>query len=359
MNEAEDWIVAGPMGRRTGQERALEAFAAELERRGRSVTAWPLSTPPANLVEVLRSGKQVVRVLGQLALHRRSGLVLGLRAGRGAYLDALILFVSRVNPRRPVLLHHESWLTAAVHTFPRAVAFWLGKAAVHVTLGREMSLVLRETYCIAPTQVVEISNAAFVDRPEDEWERTAGPEVGITVGFLSNLTLDKGTERFVSVASQAKAAGLQWHFLLAGPADDPSREVIGASVGEPDSNITYLGPLDGKDKYDFYRGLSVFLMPSRHSSEAEPLVILEAASMGVPSVAYRVGCVGSLLEMLGGIPIDSENAEVGSREIEALALLAKADRESVSHSYVRLAQQAHAALDRAICEAEARVRSPG
>jgi glycosyltransferase involved in cell wall biosynthesis len=45
----------------------------------------------------------------------------------------------------------------------------------------------------------------------------------------------------------------------------------------------------------FYRRLDVFLFPSSYKHEAEPLVVLEAARAGVPTVAFDTGCIPALV----------------------------------------------------------------
>jgi glycosyltransferase involved in cell wall biosynthesis len=90
-------------------------------------------------------------------------------------------------------------------------------------------------------------------------------------------------------------------------ADAEDRRLIEAAVTRYGSRVTYAGPLSVSEVPGFLAGLDLFLFPSRYRHEAEPLVVLEAAREGVPTLAYPVGGLPEVLAATGGtcVPADS------------------------------------------------------
>lgn len=118
-----------------------------------------------------------------------------------------------------------------------------------------------------------------------------------TVLFLSNLIPGKGHEDFLDIASQALQEEIDMKFVLAGGASlDVEKEVRDyistAGIGK---SVTYVGAVGGKAKWDLFRSASVFIFPSTYKYEASPLVLLEAASCGVPILGYRIGALAPLI----------------------------------------------------------------
>src|SRR5262245_62860858 len=61
----------------------------------------------------------------------------------------------------------------------------------------------------------------------------------------------------------------------------------------PQSMVCRLGPLDDRQKRDFFAGLDVFALPSRTDSFG--LVLLEAWANGLPNLAYRAGGIADVV----------------------------------------------------------------
>ena len=58
-------------------------------------------------------------------------------------------------------------------------------------------------------------------------------------------------------------------------------------------NVKYLGPLYGKDIEFFFSEIDFLLYPTKN--DAEPLVLYEAISKGVPVLSYNRGCINHML----------------------------------------------------------------
>ena len=68
--------------------------------------------------------------------------------------------------------------------------------------------------------------------------------------------------------------------------------------------IEYLGPQYGAAKDSFYQSIDILIFPSLYFNEAEPVVLLEAISRGIPVVAYAVGSIPDVITSDCGILIE-------------------------------------------------------
>jgi glycosyltransferase involved in cell wall biosynthesis len=204
-----------------------------------------------------------------------------------------------------------------------------------------------------------VSNAKYV-APISEGElRPVGGK--LVVGHLSNLGFEKGLEEVVAVARSLLARGHNIELQLAGPAGSAAaQEFIEAAQAELGTALVCHGLVTGEAKEEFYRGLDYFLFPTRYENEAQPNVVFEALSHGVPVVATKRGCLdgdlgrGGLLvadvrryvpeaiayleEGLASPVLSMERKRAALREITGQALAAQAGYQELMKSIVRSAR---------------------
>ena len=180
-----------------------------------------------------------------------------------------------------------------------------GKNATHIFLCQCMRSKFAKRYK-APTNSVVVSNLAFATLPGDRCqEKESGP---LTVGLLSNLTREKGLYAFLELAAAAKRECLPVRFVLAGPADNKEdAKAIAGSVKEMALSLSYLGPVYGDDKRQFYRDIDVFVFPTTYANEAQPMVIFEALASGSRVIAYDRACIAEQIAGRGWIVPSNEN----------------------------------------------------
>lgn len=112
-----------------------------------------------------------------------------------------------------------------------------------------------------------------------EPSRTPLPPI---IAFAGRLSPEKGPDLFCELAARAKAdprfAGTEWHVW----GDGPMRLDLEARYG---SCVTFHGVATDMDAV--WSRVGLLVMPSR--SEGVPLAALEAAALGIPVLASRVG----------------------------------------------------------------------
>ena len=274
-----------------------------LRENGATVTVLDSSANSHGIGSIASHARAALYLLVRLWYHlvasarlllRPDVLYIGGAGGSGLYFQVIPTFVAWVL-RVPVVFHHHSSFYLDERSRPMAVLFRLTTGrSTHVALSRSMAEQLRTRYGGRRTdpRVVPLSNAIFVPaaRPLPR-----GGGVGpVRVGHVSNLSLEKGMQEVVDTAAGLTAAGHPFELHVAGAAqDDVTRTLLDTLRGDP--RVTVHGPLYGEALLDFYARLDLLLFPSRYRHEAAPMVVLEAASCGVPAVAYPIGSIPELV----------------------------------------------------------------
>lgn len=276
------------------------AVTERLKSRGRSPLVLNLAayTLKRSWRDRLSRAPRVARALltlwSETTRSRVHTVYAGLSGGWGQLYDALFVASARLTGSR-IFLHHHSF--AYVDQRKAAAALLMkiaGPNACHVVLCEKMERELRSRYPEVRTTRV-VSNAIF----SRSSPATIGRAKLRSVGFLSNISFEKGIAEVLEVAARVE------HDLavrIAGPFEDETveRYVRVALARLP--NVTYVGPRYGADKDAFFEEIDVLLFPSKYVNEAAPLAVYEAMSRGIPVLAWERGCLSSMLDARWLVP---------------------------------------------------------
>lgn len=134
-----------------------------------------------------------------------------------------------------------------------------------------------------------VSNAFILDIDDAPLQR-AGK---LTIGHLSNLTVEKGAVRFVDLFLRLRREGHDVVARMAGPIGDlESAAAIKTATESYPEDFVWQGPLYGEAKVDFYQTLDAFVFPTDYVNEAQPLVLFEALAGGAAVLVTDRGCIG-------------------------------------------------------------------
>jgi glycosyltransferase involved in cell wall biosynthesis len=226
--------------------------------------------------------------------NRGATLYFSLSGGWGLIYEASMAAGARLLGAR-VIVHHHSFRYLDDAFWPLSVlARAAGPRAVHIVLGERMGELLKQR-CPGVGEIVVLSNAVFVPSVSAGAPRALG-----TVGYLANLSWEKGLQQVIDTAELCNARGLPLQFVVAGPFEDPGVEAAfrRSSAGVP--NLRHIGPVYGAEKARFFGEIDLLIFPTLYQHEAEPLVVLEALSHGRPVIAYARGCIPAMLGSGGG-----------------------------------------------------------
>ena len=251
--------------------------------------------------------RQLIRPLKFLATcigKRDTTLYLALSGGRGQYIDLLYVLIAK-QLRRTIFVHHHSYVYINTPTRLNRLFFAAVRNAHHIVLSPKMGTSLTAIYGLDRSKVRVVSNAAFY-ASEDIHQLIPNEVAPLQLGFLSNITFDKGFVEFFDVLSALERRGVAYQAHIAGPVAADARPTLDRLL-KSTPNVDYAGPLYGEDKERFYRQLDLFLFPTRYANEAEPLVIYEAMRRGVHVIACDRGSIAEMLRDGAGLvfPRDS------------------------------------------------------
>ena len=278
--------------------------------------------------------------------RRRQGTVLylALSGGNGQLFDTLYILVARLLRQR-IFVHHHSFAYIDHPTALNRALFGLLKKATHIVLSASMGRSLQQLYGLDRSRLRVVSNAAlfpsvFVG------ELSAAPQGPLRIGFLSNITFEKGIVEFFEVVRLLQSRGVACEARIAGPISAEVRPSFDQMLAAT-AHVRYLGPLYGEAKEKFYRELDVLLFPTRYVNEAEPLVIHEALREGVFTIACNRGAIAEILANGAGVAVAAtEFVETAAR------WLAEASAEPTKLHAARQAsrRQAASVQDAAVIE---------
>ncbi|RXG85985.1 glycosyltransferase family 4 protein [Bradyrhizobium vignae] len=223
---------------------------------------------------------------------------MGVSGGAGQLSELLYIIIARLKWMRIVLHHHSFAYLNTSYWVSRLLFAAAGNSAIHLVLCNRMGELLKARYACAQYEV--LSNVALnpvVVLPE----RTSRPVTAI--GFLSNIMIEKGIDRFLEILTQLRARGIFIIGHVAGPFYDvKSQKLVEQAVAR--GLVRYHGPVTGKQKEDFFESIDVFVFPTRYLNEAEPFVVLEALAAGVPVIATARGCIPAWVDNSVGLLLD-------------------------------------------------------
>jgi glycosyltransferase involved in cell wall biosynthesis len=229
-------------------------------------------------------------------------LYMSISGGLGQVYEILFLLLARLRRMRVYLHHHsfayldqQSWLTWVLV----AVA---GSACTHITLSSGMAARLQAQYsCVH--RGFPISNVVFFS---NYWSSPVSVRLCLkTIGFISNISAEKGIFEFLDLVALCEEAGLHLRARLAGPFQDSETESKVRQQLEKLHTVEYVGPQYEDDKRLFFDSIDVLIFPTRYVNEAEPLTIHEAMQRALPVITYGRGCIPEMLGPQFGLVVDA------------------------------------------------------
>jgi glycosyltransferase involved in cell wall biosynthesis len=274
------------------------------------------NTSPGNIAG--RTGYHLKRCLAyvrccRVILHcdrgttQQTTVYLALSGGLGLLYELVIVALARCKRLRIIFHHHSfSYLTKR-SCLMRTIIRIAGKNQLHIALSPNMASKLAELYEPLLRSEV-ISNLAFIDPLKIETRERADRPLKV-IGYLSNISFDKGIDRFLDLMSELRAKGSKLSGRIAGPfADAGVKKYVETRIAKI-GGVEYVGPVFDENKAKFLSSIDLLVFPTRYVNEAQPLVVYEAQAAGVVVSASNRGCISEMIpaELL----LDAEASDFG------------------------------------------------
>lgn len=136
---------------------------------------------------------------------------------------------------------------------------------------------------------------------------SSDPNDSFIIGTAARFAPEKGLDVLLKAYAEARQVlGERTQLQIAGSGSEfHNLRAMARSLGIQD-RVKFRGAVD--DMSEFYRGLSVFVLPSLHS-EGFPLAIVEAMASGLPVIATDVGGSREAFKISGsGVVVPPANA---------------------------------------------------
>lgn len=330
-------VMAGPFPPPVhGMSTTNAAVHKSLVALGADVLVLNTSAPNLDRSPVTRLGRLPRILRGLRLLLGKQGfqgkpLYLSISGGFGQVYEIAFLLLGRLRRMRVFLRHcsfayldKPSWLA-------RILVKAAGSDAVHVTQSQGMADRLKALY--GAKKIVSISNAVLYPKSP----LAVQPRKALqTLGFLSNLSTEKGVFEFLDLLATVAEKGLPLNAKIAGQFQDEETKLLVMDRLTKLHNVQYLGGVYGAEKDRFFDDIDVFIFPTRYRNETEAKVNHEAMSRGIPVIAYGRGCIPEIVSAECGLVIDPAEPFVP-------AALAQLERWLADPSAFQAASQAAAA----------------
>lgn len=218
--------------------------------------------------------------------------------GAGIWLTVVYAFILRLRRCEHVFIHHRNFtFFTRRHSAMASLAVILRDSATHVFLEEEMKALYTDLYGAGEDGLV-VRNAATCDiSPTLEALEARREGLPLRVGYLSNLTKAKGFDVVAEVFTQLARRHPDVELVLGGrPVGTDEERILEKLIVSAGSSLDYLGHIDGRDKEEFFRGLDVFVFPTRYQQEAQPNVLYEALAGGATIVATDHASIPFMLD---------------------------------------------------------------
>lgn len=272
------------------------------------------------LIKLLRVKKILFSLIFLLlSSNTNPFVIIALNGKLGLVYDLVFSALSFLKKKRLCFLHNNYTYINKFYF----LTYFLNKLCIfsngcNVFLSQKMKSSFFQKY--GSSDFFIISNSFFLKNVSESCLRTAKDykEKKPVIGFISNLTKEKGLYIFLETVKLSVKNKNAFTFLLAGPiAKETDRDVV-SNFGTICPCFTYLGPIYDKKKNNFFNKINYFLFPSLYDNEAEPVSILEAMSHGVPVFALNRGTISTMLDSFFILSSSKSFPELSLRRIHFL-----------------------------------------
>lgn len=234
----------------------------------------------------------IIKAVVEISKNRSGGAIYTVyESGAGVIYNYIIVIAARIFKYNIYMHHHTSQ-----HTKSKIFRFeFISKIAKNMTnifLSREMKQDFDNNYGDNFRSFV-VQNHSMISIKNNTVKKFQ-PEK-ISIGFISNITIEKGALRSLDCLRHLLANGINATLIMAGPVTNlETKALLLKAKEELGGNLKILGPIHGPEKQSFFDEIDLLIFPSSYKYEAQPLVVLEAMAAGIPVIVSKYGYISEI-----------------------------------------------------------------
>ena len=221
-------------------------------------------------------------------------------AAVGLWLNLFLHLPIIIAMRGPVIMHHHTFQYCRKKSLPMSImVHFLGSRLLNICLSSLMCNKFKAKYSKA--ECIPLGNYLLADitpkSGSDDDLKTRSDSI-FNIGFLSNITEDKGILEFLEVVKRLNEGeeDIKFKGIIAGPMDKSVLKTVTENVSKFAEMFEIIGPVYNQRKNEFIAKTHILLFPSRYANEAYPLTILEFLISSTPVIATDIGCIPEILK---------------------------------------------------------------
>ena len=250
----------------------------------------------------------IIKFIKNNVFGSSGSLYISISGGMGQIYELPFICISRLYGKHIYIHHHSYAYLNKKNLITWMLTLLAGQKSIHIVACEDMGRRLKSLYSSAQN-ILMLSGIISVNKRN--YSDQSGKKSLNKIGFLSNISIDKGILDFLDVISCLEEDNVQINALVAGPFQDKRTEVLVMNKMSKLKTARYVGPKYGKEKSAFYENIDVLLFPTNYVNESEGLVIHEAMSHRVPVIAKARGCIDSIIQPKNGLTIKCNQDFVG------------------------------------------------
>ncbi|MFN3530014.1 MAG: glycosyltransferase family 4 protein [Bacteroidia bacterium] len=159
---------------------------------------------------------------------------------------------------------------------------------------------------VSVDQIVVLPNGTKDLLPTAEKGFSKSGTQPMQIGYLSNLIISKGVLLLLDVLKELHKNDYKFNCTIAGNESELTHVTLDSEIkkrGLADV-VHYIGSVQGERKTLFFKNLDVFVFPTKYPLECMPLVLIEAASCGLPLICSDLGGIPDIVDKSNGFLIE-------------------------------------------------------
>jgi glycosyltransferase involved in cell wall biosynthesis len=294
-------VVPPPL---TGMTMANKKMMSIFNTQGYSVIDRSISRyAKKNYVWIAQKNIKLFSRLLKVFLEKKNkdGIYFVPDSSTGLWLNLIFHLPIILLMRGPVIMHHHVFKYCRKKSLPMSlITYLLGSRLLNICLSDLMCKEFSSKY--PNTECVSLGNYILVETSHEK-TRDQLPQTPIksqiNLGYLSNITKEKGIIEFIEVVNKLNKIQNDYSFkgLIAGPMTKKLENIIFKSIKPNLANFEIIGPVYAESKSIFINRCNLMLFPTKYKNEAYPLTILEFMLNDIPVISTDIGCIPEIIEL--------------------------------------------------------------